>query len=446
MTPLAAPIPTDILLRVLGLARQLAAPHDMSALLRLIIDAGRDVVGAQRGAVLLYDPALRQLHPAAERGSVRRYLAAPDSSPGGPQHRELTGGVSIDRGLAGACLRSRKIINVADVEDDPRFDAAIDAAPESGGQGLVSVPLVARQGDLVGVLQLGDAVRGRFADDDENMAEVVAGHAAAAIQHERLALERLQRLKMERDLAAARSIQDGVLPHTLPTPTGYSLAAFNRPAAQTGGDIYDLVRMGPTDAAPVAILLADASGHGIAPALSVVQVRAMLRMGLRLNASIPNLVCQIDRQLIEDLADDQFVTAFVGCLDPLRHRLTYHAAGQGPLLHYHAREDRAEWHGACALPLGISGHRGPRDLPQMVLEPGDYVVLLTDGFYECPDRAGEPFGEARVAQIVSDHRHKGAQAVLDALVRGIDGHAGNAEQADDLTGIVVHRQPLELPS
>jgi phosphoserine phosphatase len=423
MIPLEEAIPLDALMRLLAVSRQLSAPMELGSLLSLVIDAGREVLGAERGAVLLYDARQRELHAKVATG-----------------HEVIR--VTIDSGIAGACARTRKTINVQDVDTDARFNPQIDRATGFRTRCLVSVPLIGLDEELVGVLQLLNPARGYFDGGDENIAEVLASHAAVAIQRERLLAERIVRLKMERDLEAARVIQEGVLPRLLPVPGGYDVAAFSRPAEQTGGDIYDVIRMGTTPTSPIALLLADASGHGIGPALSVVQVRAMLRMGLRLGASLVDLVRQIDAQLLQDLADDQFVTAFVGCLDPVRHDLVYHAAGQGPLLHYHAADGRAEWRGASALPLGVAEVPVMAAPLRMSLEPGDFVALLTDGFYECADRGGSMYGEARLVELVASSRAVDAAGVMDALVRAVDIFSEGSVQADDLTAIIIKRHAI----
>jgi phosphoserine phosphatase len=97
-------------------------------------------------------------------------------------------------------------------------------------------------------------------------------------------------VKIERDLAVAREIQMNVLPRELPKYPGYDLAAASVPAEETGGDIYDVVPV--ADASSCVLLLADATGHGIGPALSVTQVRAMLRIAVRLGARLRDVLEQ----------------------------------------------------------------------------------------------------------------------------------------------------------
>ncbi|MDO9280320.1 MAG: GAF domain-containing protein, partial [Pseudomonadota bacterium] len=207
-------IPLDALMRLLAVSRQLAAPMDLKSLLNLVIEAGREVLGAERGAVLLYDARERELYSKVATG-----------------HEDIR--VTIDSGIAGACARSRKTINVQDVDADPRFNPQVDRATGFRTRCLVAVPLIGLDEELVGVMQLLNPARGYFDAGDENIAEVLASHAAVALQRERLLAERLVRLKMERDLEAARVIQEGVLPRHLPVLTGYDISGFSRPAEQT---------------------------------------------------------------------------------------------------------------------------------------------------------------------------------------------------------------------
>lgn len=223
--------------------------------------------------------------------------------------------------------------------------------------------------------------------------------------------------------------------------------SVNQPT-RPGGDIFDVVRLSKDEGneenplSPVLVMLADATGHGIGPALSVTQMRAMFRMGLRLGADLPTLRQQIDSQLEEDLGGSRFITAFFGLLDPQKHEIDYEAPGQAPLLCYHITDDSFESRDASGMPMGIMA-----SIPHDVVEPFklaecDIFILLTDGFYEChrPD-AKEMFGETGVKQVVRDHRHESAAQIIDALVNALNEYAPDQPQADDWTAIIVKRLP-----
>ncbi|MBC8107021.1 MAG: SpoIIE family protein phosphatase [Anaerolineae bacterium] len=259
-----------------------------------------------------------------------------------------------------------------------------------------------------------------------------------------------ERTKVQRDLALARKIQMDVLPKIVPPCVGYDVAAYSLPAEQTGGDIYDLVALTLEDGEamngqpPIVMLLADAAGHGVGPALSVTQVRAMLRIGVRLRAHLGEVLEQINRQLCQDLGAERFVTAFLGLLDPNTHIVTYQSAGQAPLLHFSAREEDFKWLGSSQIPLGIDEQPDSMGTQQITLEPGDLVVLLTDGFYEYPNTAGEQFSTQRVADVIRTNYGKPAKEILAELLIATRTFAEGAPQMDDMTALIIKRQPATL--
>jgi serine phosphatase RsbU (regulator of sigma subunit) len=289
--------------------------------------------------------------------------------------------------------------------------------------------------------------QGRFDEPVNVQREDELGALAGALNEMAVGLKERQRLREEKvkrdhDLDVARRIQMGVLPSELPRVSGYDLASYAHPAEQTGGDIFDVVALDGdiTPAGPaIAILLADATGHGIGPALSVTQVRAMLRIGVRLGGSLRNVLDQMNRQLCADLGAGRFVTAFLGRLDPAAHRLDYDAAGQAPMLHYHAEDKRAEWRDASVLPLGVTDELMPDAIETMHIEPGDVVALLTDGFYEYIGPGDAMFEKDRVADLVIAHHCRPAREILDAILAAVKEFADGCTQLDDMTAIIIKR-------
>jgi Stage II sporulation protein E (SpoIIE) len=131
---------------------------------------------------------------------------------------------------------------------------------------------------------------------------------------------------LEREIELAREIQLAALPASMPAVAGYDGAGLFRPAGPTGGDLFDFVRLPD---ARLLLLLGDATGHGLGPALSATQVTAMVRVALRLGATLDQTFRHVNDQLVEDLPADRFVTAFLGLLDPRTHAVHYHSAGCG---------------------------------------------------------------------------------------------------------------------
>ncbi|XXX74388.1 SpoIIE family protein phosphatase [Sorangium sp. So ce134] len=414
-------IDASSLILILDVSRKLAAPCDLTELLELIIKTGREVIGADRGSVFLYDEEAKELYSRVATGET--------------QIR-----VSIDKGIAGECARKRQTIVVDDCYADPRFNPEIDRRTGYHTKSLITVPLIGLDDKLVGVLQMLNSAVGHFGPDERDVAELLAAQAAVAVQRTLLLEERMIKIKLEHDLTIARDIQQNILLRRLPRCPGYSLSAFSKPADDTGGDIYDVIRLDErADMSPLLLLLADAAGHGIGPALSVTQFRAMLRIGLRLSADMDALMHHINQQLIEDLPNDRFITAFLGILDPVTHQLRYHAAGQGPLLHYRAAEGQIVWRDPTTVPLGMFKDLDLPPTPPLVMAPGDLLVLLTDGFYEYQDAAGQVFGKERVGDLIHRLHARPTSDILGALLAEVRRFAGSAKQIDDLTALLVKR-------
>jgi serine phosphatase RsbU (regulator of sigma subunit) len=269
------------------------------------------------------------------------------------------------------------------------------------------------------------------------IAAAVAGrihtHVLAALREAEM---RRQRDQMKRDLDIARSIQQGLLPRQFPSLKGYEIAGWNQPAEETGGDYYDWQTLPD---GKIAVSLADATGHGIGPALVTAVCRAYARASLPFGGELGELMTRINTLLVEDLPPNRFVTFVVGVLDPKTSRLQLLSAGQAPILVYRASQDSVEDHGAHGIPFGISGQFAYGGAQEMLLSPGDKVVLLTDGFFEWENSTGEQFGLVRLKEAIRAARHLSPQELIAKIYGEVVGFAGGTKQQDDLTALVVER-------
>jgi phosphoserine phosphatase len=241
---------------------------------------------------------------------------------------------------------------------------------------------------------------------------------------------------MRQELEMARAVQMSTLPAVMPSVPGYDVFGMSRPASLTGGDTFDLAVLDQG----LLTVLGDATGHGIAPALSVTQMHAMLRMAFRLGADLETAFLQVNNQLAATIADDRFITAFIGLLDRSTHRMRFHSGGQAPILHYRAALGTCERHNPTSFPLAampLSKLRAPVTLDLM---PGDVLALLSDGIYEYCDRDNEAFGEERVQAILRSHHGKSMAELSSALLSGVEAFARGAPQEDDITIVLVKRE------
>jgi len=412
-----AALDRETLERILEVTRQLARPLDLQTMLERVIDEGRTVLRADRGTVFLYDPQTDELFSRVATGTDTLRIPA-------------------DRGIVGESARTRRVVNVPDCYADPRFNREVDRTTGYRTRCLLTVPLVGYDDSLVGVMQVLNKEDGVFGEQDERIATALGAQCAVALQRARMLEDLVAKEKMERELAVARDIQMRVLPKKIPELAGYDVAGWSRPADETGGDIYDIIGI---DGRRLVLLLGDATGHGIGPALSVVQVRSMLRMCVRLGAGLDEAFENINDQLSDDLASNRFVTAFLGVLDTDTHRVAYHAGGQGPILHFHGAAGRCEWLKASTMPMGLMagpplGTPAPRELA-----PGDILAMITDGVYEYENASGEQFGEERVGALIRENRDDPMSRLVERIVARVEEFAAGAPQKDDMTILVVRR-------
>ena len=405
--------------RVLEVTRKLSAPFDLDNMLTEVVDAARNVLNADRGTVFLYDEAANELvvRVATELGHIR---------------------IRADKGIVGESAQTRKLINVPDCYADERFNRAIDKETGYRSRCMLTIPLIGFEDSLVGVLQILNKNDGVFDEQDEFVASALAAQAAVVLHRARIIETMIATERLDREITVARDVQMGTLPKEMPEIDGYGFAGAFAPTDQTGGDLYDFVPL-PEDR--LFLLMGDATGHGIGPALSATQVRAMLRVALRLNANLDDVFVHTNDQLVEDLPEDRFVTAFFGLLDSRSHTVNFHSAGQGPILHYHAASGQYDWHEPTTFPLGYMAQKNVGEPVSLVLEAGDILGLISDGIYEYENEEGVQFGQQGVAAAIDSMPGALAKDLVPAIMKAARTHGGSAPQADDISILLVRRKP-----
>ncbi len=411
-------ISRESLMRILEIMHRLASPEAMPELLREIVEVGKVAIVAEAGVLWLYDNDAEQL-----------VMVTPPQDE--PRRRAL------GDGWVGVCARDRALSNIRECREDDCFQADPLHLPEFETRSLFNVPIIGQDDTLLGVMQWLGARPGQFDHHDEWVGPALAAQAAVAIQHAYMTDELLANAILEREVAVAREIQLSTLPRVMPEVPGYDLHGYFLPTAHTGGDLYDLVMLD----GQLFMLLGDATGHGFGPALSATQMQAMMRVAFRLGAGLDDAYRQVNNQMAEDLPDDRFITAFMGFLDPDAHEVRFHSAGQGPILHYHAAEDRLEWHKPTSFPLGVMELDGSDPARRVALAPGDILALISDGVYEFANPAGEQFGESGVGEVIRANRHRPMADLGKTLVDAAFTFGEGGGQADDITLVMVRRQP-----
>ena len=402
--------------KVLDITRVMDATVDLGELLQLIIDRSMELLDAERGSVFLYEEQTNELVSIVAAGSGEIRFPA-------------------DRGLAGSAAQSKITINVADAYNDERFDSTTDHKSGFHTRNILSIPLCDNHGGLVGVLQVLNKQGGDFTDSDVNLAETLGAQAGVALQRATLMEHYVAKQEMQRAMEIAREIQRGLLPSGPPRITGFDVAGFSESADDTGGDTFDFLQLQDER---WLLAVADASGHGVGPAIVIAQTRAMLRAIAMQGRDVSAILATSNDLLCRDL-QGRFVTCFLGMIDPITGGLTYASAGHGPLLFYDYLRDEFDELPSTGLPMGVMEDANYDQVVARQFEPGDFAAITTDGFFEAANADGEMFGMARLRQLLRDNRDRSSAEMIDVICKAVEEYTVGMKQADDLTVIIAKK-------
>lgn len=269
------------------------------------------------------------------------------------------------------------------------------------------------------------------------VAGIIAGEIRKHVNAALLEAETRRQLdRMEHELALARSIQQSLLPTAMPEIAGLEIAAWNRPADQTGGDYYDWQFLPGGD---VLVTLADVTGHGIGPALLGAVCHAYSRAIFRSGTGLLSAMEQLNAALAVDVGEGRFVTFVAAVCSPGGSSVQLLSAGHGPLLFYRSSENRFDQMNAQALPFGISSSLVSDPPPMLELHPNDMLVLVTDGFFEWANAQGELFGLPRLEEAIRSSKDKAPSEIISDLYQAVVEFSNGTKQNDDLTAVVIKR-------
>ncbi len=388
-------------------------------LLAEIMEAAKEIMRAEASSLMLLDRESGELEIAV---------------PTGPARAEISGlRIPAGKGFAGWVVTNKAALIVPDVERDPRFFGEISKAGFRT-RNLICVPMHDADGQIIGVLQALNRFGGdRFAEDDLPIFSALSDQAAIAIERARLHREALEKQRLDREISLARSIQLGFLPKNMPAYPGFVFAGYSEPAAQVGGDYFDVI---PLDETTCALVVADISGKGFSAALLMASLRSMLRNQIRHRARVDETIALLNNGFVDDAPDNRFVTLFYGELDIPSGILTYVNAGHNPPFLFQKGTVSMLTEGGP-----IVGFRKDFTFKAgtVQLSEGDHLVMFTDGVVEAQNEQEGMFGDERLCLAVSEipADEGNAQGILESIQRSVSGFVGNARQYDDLTLLVV---------
>lgn len=403
--------------RLLEVTRVLAEELDLGRMLDTIVAEACIALKCERAILYQYD--------------VKRQTLS--STAGSPVPLTL----ELDQGIPGHVARHHLLLNVAEPARDSRWDSIFDRQSGFRTRSILCVPLIAaRDGRLLGVLELLNNLGGPFDEDDESLAMAFSHHAAAALDRARLVEELQRRRETEVSLNVAREIQRRFMPGKLPAISGYEVATWWYPNEAVGGDYCDVIRLADGQ---VALCVADVCGHGLGPSLLMASVRAALRTLVLAHSSPQLLIESLAMALADDFQHGAFVTMFLAMLDPQSHCIHFANAGHAPALHFCSASGTFASLESTGLPIGVVDDPDCPLGPPLVMERGDLLVLGTDGIVEAVDLRGRPFGLERLMDLLRRRAGEPIADLVQTVGREVELHYEGESPPDDLTLLVLRR-------
>lgn len=275
--------------------------------------------------------------------------------------------------------------------------------------------------------------RADFAEADTNFLISLGNLMLMSVQKTYLIEARVEKERLEKELALASTIQQNLLPAKLPEIFGVDLAARNIPSRQVGGDYYDMIAL---ENGNYLIAIADVTGKGVPASLIMANVQAMVHMLAPLPMPLTEKTTRINEVIYQNTPSDTFVTFFWGEYNPQERSFTYVNAGHNPPMLFRKSGDIQELKQGGII-LGALPAIAPYLCETIQMDPGDRFILFTDGITEAMSPADEEFDESRLIETISGSTATKAEALSDEIIAAITRHT-KGNYSDDVTLIVMN--------
>jgi serine phosphatase RsbU (regulator of sigma subunit) len=273
-----------------------------------------------------------------------------------------------------------------------------------------------------------------FDETDQLLLDALSRQVHASLENLYLHQEALEKQKIEQDIAVAASIQQRILPKTLPGIDGYDIAGVNIPSKSVGGDYYDCI---PLPDGRFAMVIADVAGKGVPAALLVSSFHAYLTAYLEGAMPLVDLAVRLNRVIARASTEDKFITAFFALLTPSSGALESVSAGHNPVFLRHTDGTLQEL-SLGGIPLGMLDMDFPYQSESLTLKSGERLLLYTDGIPEATDGRQRLYDEDfPLKEFVGGHVPVRAETFIQELIADVKKFTGPAPQNDDITALYL---------
>jgi len=392
-----------------------SANIDLDAVLGDIVDRSLVVTRAERAILFL---------GSAPEGVVVRMARDREG-------RDLVGPITYSRSVLRRCMEQGAAVRSVVQSDEEALELG-QSVYDLKLRAVMCTPMVVRDRTIGAIYVDSRALRREFTPRDLALFEAISAQLAVSLENARLHRDSMEKMRLQKDVEVARRIQGHLLPKVPQAIPGLDLALHFSAADQASGDAYDIV---PMSNHRVALMVGDVTGHGLGASLLSHASQAAMRSYLELDVAPQEVVTRLNQRLVESVEAGNFLSLLLVVLDPVSRTLRYVNAGHPGLVL--SRESGATVMEKTGMVLGVMGGQVYEASPPVQLQPGDVLLLRSDGIDECMSPSREVFGDDRLLAVLQENRSRSAREILDAVRRAVEAHAGGAGPQDDVTMIAV---------
>ncbi len=332
----------------------------------------------------------------------------------------------MGEGFLGTVAQTGKPIICEDVSLDPRYFEA-----RSRTRSEMVAPIISNE-RVIGAFDLESDHLAEYDEDDLAVLNLLASHVAIIIEKVQLHEQMVEKKRIEAQLEIARQVQLELLPDRDPELEGFDMSAYVFPTEEVSGDYYDWVNIFDDQ---IGIVVADAVGKGIPAALLMSFLRASLRASVQVGYAPHIAMSKVNNLLWDSVEDHQFITAIYGILDETNRTLVFSNAGHNPPLLMSA-DGSYRYVEYGDTPLGMF-YDARYHQHFILFEPGQTLVMYTDGITEAANEDGEEYGTERLAKIVHAGLDLPAKKMIDHIRKDVADFTNRKFLDDDGTLFIV---------
>jgi sigma-B regulation protein RsbU (phosphoserine phosphatase) len=404
---------------ILEITRSLAGNHDIDKILPKILDT------------------LFGIFPHADRGVVLLKDLAGNMVPRAMKHRreDSDDSVKLSRTIVKTVLEQKKAVLSADASSDAQFQAS-ESISSLSIRSMMCVPLLSMSGEAMGLINM-DTLNplSQFKKEDLDIMIAVAGQAAMSYEGARLLQSYVEKQKQDSEMNIARDVQRALLPETMPTVEGYEFYTTYEAAQAVGGDYYDVI---PLEDGRICLAFGDVAGKGVPASLVMSRISSVVRSTVEFVTDAAQAVYKINNHMCAKAVEGRFVTFVFVILDTANNTMSLVNAGHmSPMIRKPDGSIEEFSEDSVGVPIGVVPDF-PFEAVTRPMNPGETIVIYTDGVSEAMNPASDLYGCDTLKAIISKNSPNATE--LGKVIRAdVKRHANGRPQNDDITLMVFGR-------